>query len=92
MVDQNVGKAMFVLYIYVNQKMIIMTIKLSLLKERAEYFVTEFGDKVKVCEPDEQGFVVLEFEVNDEWEVLKVFHAGFHAGFNYHKKHTIHLV
>ena len=66
--------------------------KLSLLEERVEYFVTEFGDKVKAGEPDEQGFVVLEFEVNDEWEVLKVFHAGFHAGFNCHKKHTMHLV
>jgi hypothetical protein len=69
-----------------------MIMKLSLLEERAEYFVTEFGDKVKVGEPDEQGFVKLEFEVNGEWEMLKVFHAGFECGFSYHKKHTMHLV
>ena len=66
--------------------------KLSLLEERAEYFVTEFGNKVTVSEPNEQGFVSLEFEVNDEWEVLKVFHAGFECGFGYHKKHAMHLV
>lgn len=69
-----------------------MILKLSLLEERIEHFVTEFGDKVKVGEPNEQGFVSLEFEVNGEWEILKVFHAGYHAGFDYHKKHTMHLV
>lgn len=69
-----------------------MTIKLSLLEERAEYFVAEFGDKVKVDNSSEMGFVLLEFEVNSEWEILKVFHAGFHCGYDYKNKYTPSLV
>ena len=69
-----------------------MTIKLSLLEERVEYLVAEFGNKVTVGKTDDQGFVVLEFNMESEWEVLKLFHAGFQCGYDYKNKHTMHLM
>lgn len=69
-----------------------MTVKLSLLQERVEYIVAEFGDNVKVGEPNERGFVELEFNNPDSTDLVNMFHAGFQCGFEYMKKHTAHLV
>ena len=69
-----------------------MTIKLNLLKERVKFVVAEMVGKVKVSEPNSEGFVELEFEIVDAWEVLQIFHAGFHCGWDAHKSTTSHLV
>jgi hypothetical protein len=68
-----------------------MNIKLNLLEERASFVKEQFGDKVKASEPNSEGFVELEFEVVDEWEVLNIFHAGFQCGWEAHKETTSHL-
>ena len=69
-----------------------MIIKLNLLEERVKFVVAELGGKVKVSEPNSEGFVELEFEIVDAWEVLQIFHAGFHCGWEAHKSTTAHLV
>lgn len=69
-----------------------MIIKLGLLQERVEYIVAQMGNKVKVGEPSNEGFVELEFEINDGWEALQIFHAGFECGYDYRKKNTASLV
>jgi len=69
-----------------------MNIKLNLLEERVKFVVAELGGKVKTSEPNSEGFVELEFEIVDAWEVLQIFHAGFHCGWEAHKETTAHLV
>jgi hypothetical protein len=69
-----------------------MIIKLNLLEERVKFVVAELGSKVKTSEPNSEGFVELEFEIVDAWEVLQIFHAGFHCGWEAHKETTSHLV
>ena len=69
-----------------------MIIKLHLLGERASYVKEIFGDRAKASEPNSEGFVELEFEVIDSWEVLQVFYAGFQCGWEAHKGTTAHLV
>ena len=69
-----------------------MIIKLNLLEERASFVKEQFGDRVKASEPNSEGFVELEFEIVDAWEVLQIFHAGFQCGWEAHKTVTSHLV
>jgi len=57
------------------------TIKVNLLRERAEFVVKEFGIYVKVNDTDDKSnFVEFEFEANST-TLLMLFHAGFNCGY-----------
>ena len=71
-----------------------MTIKLYLLKERVEYIVAEFGNKVKISDDvTDKEFSVVEMDLKgDSFEALKLFHAGFQCGYEFSKKQASDLV
>ena len=60
-----------------------MTVKLAFLEERFPYLVEELGDNVKVIstiQTEDRTFVNVEVTINNNTDVLNVFHAGVNAG------------
>lgn len=59
-----------------------MTCKLVLAEDKVEALKAEFGDTkiVTLNEADEKGYLYVQFEVEDDYDVLKVLHAGVTAG------------
>lgn len=59
-----------------------MTCKLFLAEAKVEALKAEFGDDniVTLNEANDQGYMYVQFEVKDDYDVLKVMHAGTTAG------------
>jgi len=61
------------------QKLKVMKYKLSVLNERVEFLVKELKEKVSVIEADE-NFTEVEITINEDMDILRVFHAGVNNG------------
>lgn len=63
-----------------NQKQIVMTHTIILKERRAQLLVKEMDNGTAiVTEPDESGWVRVSVQLNKEWDVLCLFHAGMSA-------------
>jgi hypothetical protein len=56
-----------------------MTVKFSVLNERIQYLRKELGDSLVVLEMD-NNFTRVEITFDHASDVLRLFHAGVHAG------------
>ena len=56
-----------------------MKSKFSVLNERMQYLVKELGDSLVVINEDSM-FTQVEITFNHPADVIKLFHAGVHAG------------
>lgn len=56
-----------------------MKSKFSVLNERMQYLVKELGDSLVVINEDSM-FTQVEITFNHPSDVIKLFHAGVHAG------------
>ena len=56
-----------------------MTSKFSVLNERAKYLINELGDSLVVLD-EGNAFTEVEITFNHPSDVIKLFHAGVHAG------------
>lgn len=56
-----------------------MKSKFSVLNERMQYLIKELGDSLTVLNED-NTFTQVEITFNHPSDVIKLFHAGVHAG------------
>lgn len=57
-----------------------MKYKISLKEQRAQLVVKELNNGTKITsEPDEEGWVCLEVEIDHAFDVLAMYHAGMEA-------------
>ena len=65
-----------------NQTITIMKVTLTLLQDRINNLKKHLGDDNVTTsgEPDQDGFVRVSFEVNSDWDVLCILHAGIDTG------------
>lgn len=56
-----------------------MTSKFSVLNERASYLIKELGDSLVVLS-EGNAFTEVEITFNHPSDVIRLFHAGVHAG------------
>jgi hypothetical protein len=57
-----------------------MTYKISLKESRAQLVVKELNNGTKITsEPDNDGWVVLEVEIDHAFDILSLYHAGMEA-------------
>ena len=56
-----------------------MTSKFSVLNERAKYLINELGDSLVVLD-EGNAFTEVEITFNHPSDVIRLFHAGVHAG------------
>jgi hypothetical protein len=76
-----VVKALFLLYIHVNQKLKYMIYKLAISNDRVKYLVKELGNNIKVIREGDNT-TILEVTVNSDMDALCLFHAGVYSGLN----------
>lgn len=63
-----------------NQKQIVMTHTIILKERRAQLLVKEMNNGTAiVTEPDESGWVRVSVRLEEDWDVLSLFHAGMSA-------------
>ena len=79
------GKALFLLYIHINQKNKIMKFQLSVLTERLKPLVQELTDHITVLSEHEE-FTLVEITVEGSLDLLCIFHAGIKAGTGYYDR------
>ena len=58
-----------------------MTYSFFVKSQRAQHIVNELEDRAKiVTEEDKDGFVKVEMNINNDYDLLCLFHAGVRAG------------
>ena len=58
-----------------------MTYSFYVKKQRAQHIVNELGNRAKiVSEEDKEGFVKVEMNIDSDYDLLCLFHAGVRAG------------
>lgn len=57
-----------------------MTFKLFLCKDRVPFLVEQMKEKIKVFETDNDGMTTVEIIIDNDFDVLHIFHAGIEAG------------
>ena len=57
-----------------------MKYRLTVLNERAEFLIEELKENVTVLEKTDDDFTNLEVTINDNMELLNIFHAGVKTG------------
>ena len=57
-----------------------MTFKLFLCEGRVPFLVNEMKEKIKVFETDNDGMTEVEITIDNDFDVLHLFHAGVEAG------------
>jgi len=63
-----------------------MTYQIPVLTERLRFLQSELGDRIKVLSTDEVsfgGFSQVEITIENEVDVLNIFHAGIRVNSNY---------
>jgi hypothetical protein len=61
-----------------------MTYSFYVKKQRAQHIVNELRNRAKiVSEEDKEGFVKVEMNINSDYDLLCLFHAGVKAGMTF---------
>lgn len=61
-----------------------MDVRLVLSESKVRHLQSNLGeDRVTIIKTDGEGYSVVHFEVNSDWDVLKVIHAGNDAGLEF---------
>ena len=57
-----------------------MTYKISLKEQRAQVVVNTMNNGTKIVgEPDQEGWVTIVIEINNDYDALSLYHAGMEA-------------
>jgi len=57
-----------------------MTFKIFLCENRVSFLVEQMKEKIKVFETDNDGMTTVEITIDNDFDVLHIFHAGVEAG------------